>query len=153
VLGVDATTPFEEIARRHHELATKLHPDTHPDDPAAAAWLATINGAWARIKYEVRRRRHRLAAADHATAGGLTPCVWPRPPAVRSAAFEGCELRPTDTARCFRVMRRGIHLCTLYRHPDDARVLFARNDQGRVVRVNGAQLWVVDADGEIRPMA
>lgn len=151
VLGVDPTTPLEDIARRYRELATALHPVKNPDDPAVTARMAEVNGAWGRIKYEARKRRTRLTNAPIEPQPTATPCTWPHPATVRSTAFEGCDLRPTDGARCYVVMRAGVRLLTLCRHPDDGRLLFARNERGRLVQVNGIEWWT-DTEGEVRPV-
>lgn len=146
MLGLEPSTPFEEIARRYHALAAEQRSDEHPDDSSAARMVA-ITGAWNRIKHEVRKRRRRFASMSFEPEA-LTVCTWPHPASVRSRAFDGCELRPTEDARCYRVLRNGKLLLTLHRHPDDARLLFARNDDGRVVQVNGVAWWT-DVDGEV----
>jgi hypothetical protein len=151
VLGVDATDPFEEIARCYRTLANELHPAKHPDDPAAAARMVEVNGAWARIKYETRKRRRRLVSTPLEPEQMPTVCAWPHPPTTRSAAFAGCELRPTENARCYRVFKDGRLLLILDRHPDDERLLYARNERGRIVAVNGVSWWA-DAGGEVRPV-
>jgi hypothetical protein len=151
VLGVNPTSQFEEIARCYNALAKELHPDKHPDDPAAAARMVEVNGAWGRIKYEAGKRRTRLANMPIEPQETFTVCTWPHPVTVRSHAFDGYDLRPTEEARCYRVVKDGVQLVTLYRHPDDERLLFARNKRGRVVRVNGVAWWT-DAEGEVRPV-
>jgi len=151
VLGVDPSTPLEDMARRYRELATALHLDKHAADPAATARMVAVNGAWGRIKYEARKRRTRLTRARIEPQATVTPCTWPHPATVRSRAFEGYELRPTEQARCYRVVQNGVQVLTLHRHPDDLRLLFARDERGRVVRVNGV-VWWTDADGEVRPV-
>jgi len=45
VLGLEPSTPFEEIARCYRTLAEELHPDKHPDDPAAAARITRRESA------------------------------------------------------------------------------------------------------------
>jgi hypothetical protein len=151
VLGVSASVPVEDIARRYRALAMQVHPDTRPDDPEAAARMVELNGAWSRIKFETRKRRTRFAGMSIAPEPTFVACAWPHPPSVRSRAFEGCELRPTEGARCYRVMRSGQLLLTLHRHPDDASLLFARNNDGRIVRVNHISWWT-DREGEILPL-
>jgi hypothetical protein len=151
VLGLEPSTPFEEIARCYRTLAEELHPNKHPDDPAAAARMVEVNGAWARIKYEAGKRRTRLVSTPLEPEQTLTVCAWPHPPTTRSAAFAGCELRPTENARCYRVLKDGRLLLILDRHPDDERLLFARNERGRIVAVNGVSWWT-DAGGEVRPV-
>lgn len=151
VLGVNAAMPVEEIARCYHALTKELHPDKHPDDPAAAARMVEVNGAWARIKYETRKRRTRLAPTPIEPQKTFTVCTWPHPPTLSSRAFEGYELRPTEHARSYRVLKNGVQLLTLHRHPNDERLLFARNERGRVVRVNGIAWWT-DEEGELRPV-
>ena len=150
-LGVAATTPVEEIARVYRALVKDLHPDTHPDDPAAAARIAEVNAAWTRIKHDVQRRQTRFAERRRDPEPTLRRCTWPHPTIVPSRAFAGCELRPTEHARCYRVMRAGVQLLVLHRHPDDPRLLFARNEEGRVVRVNGVAWWT-DIAGQIEPL-
>lgn len=151
VLGVNTAMPVEEIAHCYRALAKELHPDAHPDDPAATARMVEVNGAWARIKYETRKRRTRLAPMPIEPEQSVTACTWPHPPTMRSRAFDGCELRPTEQARCYRVLKDGVQLLVLHRHPDDERLLFARNAHGRVVRVNGVAWWT-DVEGEVRPV-
>jgi len=48
-------------------------------------------------------------------------------------------------------LKDGRLLLILDRHPDDERLLFARNERGRIVRVNGVAWWT-DVDGEVRPV-
>lgn len=151
VLGLEPSTPFEEIARCYRTLAKELHPDKHSNDPAAAARMVEVNGAWAPIKYEAGKRRTRFVGTPLEPEPTLTVCVWPHPPTTRSAAFAGCELRPTENARCYRVLKDGRLLLILDRHPDDERLLFARNERGRIVAVNGVSWWT-DAGGEVRPV-
>lgn len=151
VLGVDPTMTFEEIACRYHALAKELHHDKYAADSAAAARMVDVNAAWARIKYEAQKRRTRLARMPTEPERTLAACMWPHPPTTRSAAFAGCELRPTENARCYRVLKDGRLLLILDRHPDDERLLFARNEQGRVVRVNNIELWT-DVGGDLRPV-
>ncbi|HKS21825.1 MAG TPA: DnaJ domain-containing protein [Thermoanaerobaculia bacterium] len=150
-LGVAATTPVEEIARVYRALVKELHPDTHPDDPAAAARIAEVNAAWARIKYDVQRRQARFALWRRDREPTLTACAWPHPTIVPSCTFAGCELRPTEGGRCYRVMRAGVQLLVLHRHPHDPRLLFARDARGRVVHVNGVAWWT-DVGGTIQPL-
>lgn len=151
VLAVDPATPLEEIARRYHALAQELHPEKRRDDPVAAARMVEVNGAWSRIKYEARKRRLRLAIAERAHERSAARCTWPHPLTTPSCAFDGCELRPTERAQCYRVVKDGVQVLTLHRHPDDERLLFARNERGRVVRVNGVAWWT-DTEGEVRPV-
>lgn len=151
VLGVNAAMPVEEIAHCYRALAKELQPDKHPGDPAAAARMVEVNGAWARIKYEAGKRRTRLVSTPLEPEQTLTVCAWPHPPTTRSAAFAGCELRPTENARCYRVLKDGRLLLILDRHPDDERLLFARNERGRIVRVNGVAWWT-EVEGEVRPV-
>lgn len=149
VLGVDPTTPLEDMARRYHALARELQSDKRGDDPVAR--MVELNGAWSRIKYEARKRRARLARTPIEPQKAFTVCTWPHPPTLWSRAFEGYELRPTEHARSYRVLKNGVQLLTLHRHPDDERLLFARNERGRVIRVNGIAWWT-DEEGELRPV-
>jgi DnaJ-domain-containing protein 1 len=151
VLDVDPATPLEEVSRRYHALAQDLHPDKRGNDPMAAARMVEVNGAWARIKYEARKRHTRMTLAERAHERPAARCTWPHPVTTQSPAFDGYELRPTERARSYRVMKGGVLWLTLHRHPDDERLLFARNDRGRVVRLTGIGLWS-DADGEVRPV-
>lgn len=150
VLGVDPATAFEDIARRYHAVAQTLRADAGSNDETATAKLVAANGAWGRIKYEAMKRRARLTREAPENYQPFARCTWPQPPTMQSRAFAGYELRPTEHARCYRVIKNGVQLLTLHRHPDDPRLLYARNERGHVVRVTGVTWWT-DAEGELRP--
>jgi|GEM_PF-3678670 len=150
VLGVEPSTPFEDVASRYHSQMADLRGGGSLDDPTVAARIAAVTRAWGRIKYEACKRRTRVAHAESERV--VVPTAQRQPPPMRNSAFDGCELRPTEQARCYRVIKNGVQLFTLHRHPDDKRLLFARNERGRVVRVNGVEWWT-DEDGNVRPIA
>lgn len=149
VLGVEPSTPFESIARRYHVLVAEQRAAASGNDPTVAARIAALTRAWGRIKYEACKRRKRVARAESEHVA--MPPDGERQPAIGSCAFDGCELRPTEQARCYRVIKNGVQLLTLHRHPDDARLLYARNERGQLVRVNDVAWWT-DSDGQVRPV-
>ena len=74
----------------------------------AAVRLVEVNGAWGRIKYEARKRRMRLASSEREHEQPAARCTWPHPPTAQSRAFDGYELRPTERALYYRVMKGGV---------------------------------------------
>jgi molecular chaperone DnaJ len=72
ILGVNRDASLDEIKQAYRRLAARFHPDLHPDDPDAEAYLRGLNQAYAILKDPERRARY-----DRWGAWG--PPVW-RPP-------------------------------------------------------------------------
>ena len=72
ILGVNRDASPEEIKQAYHRLATRFHPDLHPDDADAEACLRSLNQAYAILKDPEQRARY-----DRWGAWG--PPIWHRP--------------------------------------------------------------------------
>jgi molecular chaperone DnaJ len=85
LLGVAEDADGKTITRAYRQLARELHPDTHPDDPAAEERFKEITAAYdvigdpdKRAEYDEFRR---------AVAGGARPGGWPG--GGRGTGFDG----------------------------------------------------------------
>jgi molecular chaperone DnaJ len=58
VLGVTENSDNKTISRAYRELARKLHPDTHPDDPDAAERFKEVTAAYEVIGDEAKRAEY-----------------------------------------------------------------------------------------------
>src|SRR5919108_5583590 len=74
ILGVRREASPEEIKRAYHRLATCFHPDLHPDNAEAEAYLRSLNQAYTVLKDPEQRARY-----DRWGAWG--PPIW-RPPST-----------------------------------------------------------------------
>ena len=88
VLGVTEDSDRKAISRAYRELARKLHPDTHPDDPDAAERFKEVTAAYdvigdeaKRAEYDEFRRAVAGAGPGGATKAGGTPETGGRGPA------------------------------------------------------------------------
>src|SRR5919108_5023194 len=72
ILGVRREASPEEIKQAYHRLATRFHPDLHPDDVEAGAYLRSLNQA-----YSVLRDPEQRARYDRWGAWG--PPIWHPP--------------------------------------------------------------------------
>lgn len=72
ILGVNRDASPEAIKQAYHRLATRFHPDLHPDDADAEACLRSLNQAYAVLKDPEQRARY-----DRWGAWG--PPIWHRP--------------------------------------------------------------------------
>ncbi len=55
VLGVDAGASQQDIARAYRRAAQRLHPDTRPEDPQAAARFRVLADAYDQLRDPIRR--------------------------------------------------------------------------------------------------
>jgi molecular chaperone DnaJ len=72
ILGVSRDARPEEIKQAYHRMATRFHPDLHPDDAEAEACLRSLNQAYAILKDPAHRARY-----DRWGAWG--PPIWHPP--------------------------------------------------------------------------
>jgi molecular chaperone DnaJ len=77
ILGVRRQASPEEVRQAYHRLAAHFHPDLHPDDTEAEAYLRSLNQAYSVLKDPEQR-----ALYDRWGAWG--PPVW-RPPDTAAA--------------------------------------------------------------------
>jgi molecular chaperone DnaJ len=77
ILGVGREASPEEIKQAYHRLAVQFHPDSHPDNTEAEAYLRSLNQAYSVLKDPERRARY-----DRWGAWG--PPIW-RPPGANAA--------------------------------------------------------------------
>lgn len=86
VLGVTSDASQQDIARAYRRAAQRVHPDTQPDDPRAAARFQVLADA-----YELLRDPSRRADYDHARLADepiSQPAQSRRPrPAPRSSGW------------------------------------------------------------------
>ena len=68
ILGVGREASPEEIKQAYHRLAVQFHPDSHPDNTEAEAYLRSLNQAYSVLKDPERRARY-----DRWGAGGPSP--------------------------------------------------------------------------------
>ena len=71
VLGVAEDADSKTISRAYRKLARQLHPDTHPDDPAAAETFKGVTAAYDVLGDETKRAEYdefRRAVAGAAPA-------------------------------------------------------------------------------------
>jgi hypothetical protein len=75
VLGVDTGASQQDITRAYHRAAQRVHPDTQPEDPQAAAQFQALADA-----YDLLRDARRRADYDHAHPADepTSPPVQPR---------------------------------------------------------------------------
>ena len=72
ILGVRREASPEEIKQAYHRLATRFHPDLHPDNAEAEACLRSLNQAYTVLKDPEQRARY-----DRWGAWG--PPIWHPP--------------------------------------------------------------------------
>ena len=58
ILGVDKKAKDSEIKKAYRKLATKYHPDLHPDDKQASEKFAEINEAYEVLSDENKRKQY-----------------------------------------------------------------------------------------------
>jgi curved DNA-binding protein len=58
ILGVRREASPEEIKQAYHRLATRFHPDLHPNDAEAEARLRSLNQAYTVLKDPEQRARY-----------------------------------------------------------------------------------------------
>ena len=77
ILQVSPRATQDEIKRAYRKLAKELHPDLHPENPAAARRFGDVSAAYELLSDEAKRRRYDQAlaaagaAADHHAAEGF----------------------------------------------------------------------------------
>ena len=77
ILQVSPRATQDEIKRAYRKLAKELHPDLHPENPAAARRFGDVSTAYELLSDEAKRRRYDQAlaaagaAADHHAAEGF----------------------------------------------------------------------------------
>jgi curved DNA-binding protein CbpA len=91
VLGIGPGATGADIARAYRRLARAVHPDSRPNDPAAAGQFRALSEAYGLLSDPARRaawdHRHpprpapRSAPPRAAAAAG--PALWPFPPALQ----------------------------------------------------------------------
>jgi molecular chaperone DnaJ len=72
ILGVRREASLEEIKQAYHRLAIRFHPDLHPDNAEAEAYLRSLNQAYTVLKDPEHRARY-----DRWGAWG--PPIWHPP--------------------------------------------------------------------------
>jgi molecular chaperone DnaJ len=80
ILGVSRDASLDELKQTYHRLATRFHPDLHPDDPDAEACLRSLNQAYAILKDPERR-------AQYDRWGAWGPPIWRRPDTAAARAW------------------------------------------------------------------
>jgi curved DNA-binding protein CbpA len=76
ILGVSQDDSAEEVKRAYRRLAKELHPDRHPDDPAATSKFQALNEA------------HAVLSDPEAGARYDAACIAPEMPSARRQAIE-----------------------------------------------------------------
>ena len=111
VLGVTEDSDPKAISRAYRELARKLHPDTHPDDPDAAERFKEVTAAYDVIGDEAKRAEYdefRRAVAG-ARARGRDEGGWNTGDGTGVVRLRRREFRraPTDRPGRHSTARRG----------------------------------------------
>jgi len=70
VLGVERSASDDEIKRAYRELARRYHPDSNPDDPAAAERFREASVAYETLRDPERRRRYDVFGDTGSRTGG-----------------------------------------------------------------------------------
>lgn len=88
ILGVPPHSLASEIKYAYRTLAKEMHPDRHPNDPAATAKFQAVNEAYACLSN--RQARARYDAACKAADPPVPPRTssWSRPPASLHPAID-----------------------------------------------------------------
>jgi hypothetical protein len=83
ILGVPPHSPATEIKYAYRKLAKDIHPDRHPDDPAATAKFQAVNEAYACLSDRQARAQYDAVCkvADPPASSGIQS----RPPAPSSS--------------------------------------------------------------------
>lgn len=159
LLGVDPDASLEEIEHAYRALMFDNHPDFYPGDPVREERTKLGNAAHDLLKGRVQTRWARIStrcscshafARNQRSSGPPTPSWWPQPETVHSRFFDGCEIRPTDAYRCFRIYFQGSLILVLRRLRDEPDILFATNTEGQRVAVAGV-LWFHHLGDSIEP--
>jgi molecular chaperone DnaJ len=89
VLGVAEDADTKALSRAYRKLARELHPDTHPDDPAAAERFKDVTAAYDVLGDSTKRAEYgRSPTMAPATTGraGSTTTARAGPPSRRAAS-------------------------------------------------------------------